>query len=216
MEHDKNYFRQKVQRSLLEYEKLSDEEKLKLAATVERMSDKIRSEIMAGYELGYEYYFFYGEDSPFSQWYKCSIVIDDISYTCTEQYMMFCKAILFKDDRTAELILKSGYQPSLHKELGRKIEGFDQNIWDANKRAIVFTGNYYKFIHSDNLSKLLLGTSPKILVEASPIDKIWGIGLSIDDERRFYKEKWEGENLLGYILTEVREEIRKKQADPSN
>lgn len=186
---------------------LPAEEKIKYLLTAQRMSDKARSEMMVNIKLGEEYLFFYGQKSPFSQWHKCSFIVQNEEFTCTEQYMMYMKARLFEDNKTASIILASGYAPKEHKNHGRMIKNFNQAIWDKNKISIVKTGNFYKFSQNKNLLNILLETKPKILVEASASDLVWGIGLSLDDPNRFDQRQWKGENLLGYILTSLREEL---------
>ena len=95
------------------------------------------------------------------------------------------------------------------KGLGRKVKNFDENIWNEVKYHIVLTGNYYKFSQNKQLRQVLLSTGESILVEASPLDMIWGIGIDANNENAYHPEKWNGSNLLGFALTEVREEIKR-------
>ena len=95
------------------------------------------------------------------------------------------------------------------KGLGRKVKNFDENIWNEVKYHIVLTGNYYKFSQNKQLRQVLLSTGEGILVEASPLDMIWGIGIDANNENAYHPGKWNGSNLLGFALTEVREEIKR-------
>ncbi|OCG77517.1 hypothetical protein A9G44_04670 [Gilliamella sp. Occ4-3] len=121
--------------------------------------------------------------------------------------MMYSKALLFKDIESANAIL-SIPSSKMQKKLGQTVRNFDENIWNKHKKEIVFEGNYAKFSQNDELKKYLLSTKDKVLAEASPYDKIWGIGLSIDDEMRFNMAKWRGKNLLGEVLMQVRKALK--------
>jgi hypothetical protein len=121
--------------------------------------------------------------------------------------MMFRKAELFNDLETAERILKAG-RPAAVKALGRTVRGFQESIWQQNRVAIVVDGNHAKFSQSELLRSFLLGTKQRVLVEASPVDKIWGIGLTADDPRAENPLEWRGLNLLGFALMDVRERLK--------
>mgnify|MGYP003672447947 FL=1 len=121
--------------------------------------------------------------------------------------MMYHKALLFKDDVSARLILESTH-PKEAKALGRMVSNYDQDIWDANKFRIVVDGNLHKFTSSPDLRKFLIGTGNKVIVEASQYDTIWGIGLSNDHIDCRNPLKWKGDNLLGFALMEVRNILR--------
>lgn len=153
------------------------------------------------------YTFFWG--GPFSQWYKSEFMLDNITYTTAEQYMMAEKALLFKDMDIYNQILKTN-DPKKCKKLGQQVKNFDQKIWDNNKEQIVYMGNYAKFSQNMVLKETLLTTQDTILVEASPYDTIWGIGLAEDNIDCKNKSKWKGQNLLGFILTKVREDIKQE------
>lgn len=150
----------------------------------------------------------YEQDGEFSQWYKSSMIIDNITYTTCEQYMMSQKALLFEDKDIYEKIMQSN-SPKEYKALGRKIKNFNEDIWNKYKRNIVFKANLAKFTQNEKLKNKLLSTKNKILIEASPYDNIWGVKLTKEDSRIFNKDTWQGQNLLGYILMDVRDEIRK-------
>lgn len=148
--------------------------------------------------------FFWG--GPFSQWYPCRFVIQGIEYNCAEQFMMAEKARLFGDTKTLQDIMTS-HRPREQKALGRQVYGFDPIKWEQNAKLIVYRGNYAKFKSTTDLLTTLLDTSRTTLVEASPYDKIWGIGLDEHDSRALNRETWLGTNLLGEILTTLREDI---------
>ena len=144
----------------------------------------------------------------FSQWYNCKFVVDGITYHTAEQYMMAQKALLFNDNEIFHKIMSSKSQKE-YKELGRKIKNFSDLKWNENKYQIVLKGNIAKFLQNEKLKAFLLNTGIKILVEASPYDKIWGIGLSAEQENIENPLTWNGENLLGFALMEVRDLISK-------
>ena len=150
-----------------------------------------------------EYVFFWQNGSPFSQWHKSTFTAHGFTYNCAEQYMMHQKALLFGDTVVAEAIMKEK-NPRQQKSWGRKVRGFDAEVWNKQCRDIVYEGNYYKFTQNPHLMDELQKTVGKHLVEASPYDKIWGIGLGPDDPKRFDKSKWRGTNWLGKELTRLR------------
>jgi ribA/ribD-fused uncharacterized protein len=153
-----------------------------------------------------EFTFFFTDASPFSQWFRCSFATGELRFNCAEQYMMHGKALLFGDAASAAAILAADH-PRQHKALGRKVKGFDDAVWKRERIAIVRAGNHAKFTQNAELRELLLATAPTTLVEASPYDKIWGIGLAAGDPRAQDRARWRGQNLLGQILTELREEL---------
>lgn len=122
--------------------------------------------------------------------------------------MMAGKAELFSDQEIREQILKCS-DPKQIKALGRKVRRFDQKVWDKFKYAIVLNGNWCKFSQNRNLRKFLLSTGDSVLAEASPYDNIWGIRLSANSLEAQDPMKWRGQNLLGFALMEVRDELRR-------
>ncbi len=120
--------------------------------------------------------------------------------------MMAKKSLLFNDEKIYNEILKANH-PKQFKILGRQIASFNENIWNENKYRIVLEGNIAKFSQNENLKEFILSSKNKILVEASPYDKVWGIGLSADSENIKNPLAWKGENLLGFALMEVRDII---------
>lgn len=150
--------------------------------------------------------FFYGTSQCFSQWHKANFTVDDVKFNCAEQYMMFKKAELFGDKNNMERILTST-NPRDQKQYGREVKNFDGKLWDSKCKQFVLNGNHAKFSQNPAMLKELLATVGTKLVEASKQDKIWGIGLGMDDKRRFDKSKWQGTNWLGEVLTTLREEF---------
>jgi ribA/ribD-fused uncharacterized protein len=142
----------------------------------------------------------------FSQWFEAGFDIDNIYYPTAEHYMMAEKARLFADEEIRSKILVATH-PKQAKDYGRKVRNFDPVLWEEQRLPIVTTGNLAKFQQNSGLREFLLGTNDRILVEASPVDKIWGIGLASDHPDAMYPEKWPGLNLLGIALMEVRNKI---------
>lgn len=150
--------------------------------------------------------FFFTEASPFSQWYRCSFTVEGRPFGCAEQFMMHGKALLFGDAGTAAKILAAEH-PREHKALGRKVKPFDDAVWRREREAIVLAGNRAKFTQNPALRELLLATAGTTLVEASPYDRVWGIGLAESDPRAKDPAQWRGQNLLGKVLTRLRDEL---------
>ena len=142
-----------------------------------------------------------------SQWYPSMFVVDRIEYNCCEQYMMSEKARMFNDVETTEKIMASK-SPKVQKDLGRQVRGFDPQKWNSDCRDIVWAGNLAKFTQNPELRAKLLATGDKILVEASPLDVIWGIGLEASDKRALNQTEWLGTNWLGEALMRVRSNIK--------
>lgn len=141
-----------------------------------------------------------------SQWYPAPFEVGGVRFATAEHFMMWGKARLFGDAGAAERILAAGH-PQQAKALGRTIAGFDDARWDAERLAIVTAGNVEKFRQNPDLLAFLLGTRNRVLVEASPLDRVWGIGLAADDERALDPARWRGLNLLGEALMAAREAL---------
>ena len=151
------------------------------------------------------YKFFWG--GVFSQWFKSDFTDDNgITYNCAEQYMMAAKARLFNDLETEEKILKTK-NPREQKALGRQVKNFDPIVWEKHAYDIVVKGNFYKFSQRDILKRGIIFTKEKHFVEASPFDRVWGVGMSENDPNIHDETKWKGQNLLGKALDEVRKRI---------
>lgn len=142
-----------------------------------------------------------------SNWFKCSFKDNDYQYSSSEAYLMVHKALLFNDKESAESVLKTN-NPKKQKALGRKVKGFNEAIWNQNKFKIMVNGLMLKFEQNPELKKKLLETGNKIIVEGSPYDKIWGVGLHYEDELILNEKNWKGENLLGKALMEVRNVLK--------
>ncbi len=151
-----------------------------------------------------KYVFFW--NGIYSQWYPAPMTIDGIEYNTCEQYMMHQKAITFKDYDIAKQILEED-NPGAQKALGRQIQGFDKAIWDKVCLSIVYKGNLNKFTQNTHLLKSLKDTENRILVEASPVDHIWGIGMAENDKGVEDPVNWKGLNLLGVALNLVRQTL---------
>ncbi len=151
-----------------------------------------------------EYFFFW--NGVFSQWYPCEFSIENRLFNCAEQYMMFKKALLFSDEVVAYKIM-SAKHPKEQKALGRKIKNFNEALWTQKREQIVYEGNYEKFSQNPKLFDKLLETTPLILVEASPVDNIWGVGMAEDNLLITDPTNWQGLNLLGKVLTKLRDDL---------
>jgi ribA/ribD-fused uncharacterized protein len=146
------------------------------------------------------------ENGYLSNWYTSKFVDSQgVTYYNTKQYLMYQKAILFKDFQAAKLILNTK-NPKLIKELGRKVSNFEETIWIKNRENIMYDGCFYKFSQNSNLKTKLLSTGDNQLVESSPFDKIWGIGLN--KYQALKQSNWPGLNLLGKVLIKVRKTLK--------
>lgn len=141
------------------------------------------------------------------QWYPSRFEIDGEMYSCAEQYMMAQKARIMGDEDTRTKIMCET-APEAIKKLGRDVKNFDAEKWDALSLNIVIKGNIAKFGQNPQLLGYLLSTGNKVLAEASPYDRIWGIGMDESEARELYPHKWRGQNKLGFALMEVRDMIR--------
>lgn len=152
--------------------------------------------------------------SCLSQWWKSDFWAVADTYCCMEQFMMANKAELFEDTEIRRQILQCR-DPKRMKALGRKVKNFEEAVWDEAKYPIVLNGNYLKFTQNPGLRKFLISTGESVIVEASPFDAVWGIHMGQEEEDILNPLKWRGENLLGFALMEVRDEIRRvwKNAD---
>ncbi len=172
--------------------------------------DLLRRAVAAGEAPAY--LFFWGhtparagvvDKACLSQWYPAPFTVDDVTYPTAEHYMMAEKARLSGDEETRSQILAST-DPREAKALGRKVRGFDAAVWERERFGVVVRGNEAKFSADPALRAFLLDTAPRVLVEASPVDPIWGIGLAADDPAAQDPARWRGLNLLGFALMEAR------------
>lgn len=142
-----------------------------------------------------------------SQWWPDEFAEDGIVYKTAEHWMMAEKARLFGDENHLKAILEAD-TPGKAKALGRKVEGFDQEVWMEHRFDIVVKGNRLKFSQNEHLRNFLVNTGNRVLVEASSNDRIWGIGMAEGDPGFESPKKWNGLNLLGFALMEVRDELQ--------
>ena len=140
----------------------------------------------------------------FSQWHPAGFEIEGQAFGCGEQWMMVSKARLFGDEGRAAAIMATA-DPAEQKRHGQLVEGFESAVWDAWKVEIVHRGNLAKFTQNPGAARQLRATAGAMLVEANPRDWIWGCGLAADDPHIGEPAAWRGENLLGRILTRIRE-----------
>lgn len=149
---------------------------------------------------------FFGADDVFSNWHPCRFSYHGVTFSCVEQMMMYAKARLFDDDQSAQKILATR-DPMTQKMIGRKVARFDLKTWEARRESIVFVACREKFSQNPGLRSILLASAPTELVEASPYDVIWGVGLGEHDARLPDRSQWRGQNLLGITLMRVRDAL---------
>lgn len=201
-----------------------------------KVTDEIANKIALQeerYKFGEKFTYFWETHSPFSQWHRCSFygttcLIEGISdakdrkkshilqdifpldtqcYSSAEQFMMYHKAIIFLDRFAAKQIMET-HDTRKIKDIGRKIKNYNEYVWRYYRSRVVYEGNKSKFTQNESLKSELLLTAGTTLVEASPLDEIWGIGLKQNDPRALKRELWKGKNLLGEILTVLRIELK--------
>jgi ribA/ribD-fused uncharacterized protein len=170
--------------------------------------------LIAALERGetFDYLFFWGhrqrergrvDASCLSQWFPASFTVDGVRYRTAEHFMMAGKARLFGDSANLEKIL-AAEGPDAAKKLGRRVTPFDERVWAAHRSELVVHGNVAKFDQNRALGEFLASTETRMLVEASPRDRVWGIGLGRTNPDARDPTKWRGENLLGFALVEAR------------
>jgi ribA/ribD-fused uncharacterized protein len=152
-----------------------------------------------------DYVFFWG--SELSNWHPCNFKYKEHIFHNSEQAFMWEKAMYFNDQQSASMILACP-SPNIAKKLGRKVKNFDQKEWLTAGYDVMVNVNYAKYDQNEGLKSSLLSTGDKTIVEASPYDIIWGIGLHWEDDKVLDKKNWRGQNLLGKALMEVREILR--------
>ena len=142
-----------------------------------------------------------------SNWYLSDFTVDGIKFSSMEQYMMYQKAVVFKDKDIASKILKTDDVERI-KELGRLVSNYDDTVWNGVRQIVIYKGLLEKYRQNEKLKKALLDTGDDILAECAVSDKIWGIGLSMKDSNKNDIKRWKGQNLLGFALMLVRNELR--------
>jgi len=162
-----------------------------------------------------DYLFFWGhapkkadvvDGSCLSQWFPCSFVIDLQTYASAEHYMMAEKARLFRDEEALARVV-AARTPAEAKAIGREVQRFDPAAWSAARFAAVVRGNVAKFGQREDLAAFLRSTRGKVIVEAAPRDRVWGIGMGASNPDARIPARWRGLNLLGFALMATREEI---------
>ena len=146
------------------------------------------------------------ENGYLSNWYLCKFTIDEVNFSSMEQYMMYKKALCFKDMEIANKILATE-DVSKIKTLGRLVTNYNENYWNGVRQIIIYNGLLAKFSQNEDLKEKLKATGNAIIAECAVRDKIWGIGLSMKDSKRLDRDQWKGQNLLGYALMMVRESL---------
>lgn len=163
-----------------------------------------------------KYLFFWGhqprkpgtvDKACLSQWWPAPFDIEGVSYPTAEHWMMAEKARLFRDEASLRAILQTA-DPKQVKRLGRGVQPYDEALWAQHRFEVIVRGNIAKFQQHPALREFLLNTGQRVLVEASPLDRIWGIGLAADHPDAPHPTRWQGLNLLGFALMEVRDRLR--------
>ncbi|WP_306318683.1 MULTISPECIES: NADAR family protein [unclassified Streptomyces] len=147
--------------------------------------------------------------SCLSQWWPSPFTVDGVEYATAEHWMMAEKARLFGDADAERRAIAAGH-PSQAKKAGRLVRGFDDAVWERERFGVVVEGSVHKFASDPALREFLVGTGERVLVEASPMDRVWGIGLAADDEAARDPRRWRGSNLLGFALMAARKRLRSR------
>lgn len=142
-----------------------------------------------------------------SQWWPAPFVVDGVRYATAEHFMMAGKARVF-GDAEAEASVLADDDPAHAKAVGRTVRGYDTATWAEHRVDVVTRGNVAKFGAHPDLAAFLAATGDAVLVEASPVDRLWGIGLAADHPDATHPERWPGLNLLGFALADVRDRSR--------
>lgn len=162
-----------------------------------------------------DYLFFWGHQPQrdgstgpgcLSQWWPAPFTVEGVTYPTAEHWMMAGKARLFRDDQALAAVLAAA-SPKAAKAAGRSVRGFDERAWAAARFDLVVDGNLAKFRHHPELGVFLAATRPRVLVEASPRDRIWGIGMTAGSPDAPNPSRWRGTNLLGFALMNVRDQL---------
>ncbi|MCC3156128.1 NADAR family protein [Hymenobacter sp. 15J16-1T3B] len=182
-----------------------------------RNLDDLQRHLAAGQAV--EYLFFWGHTPApgagrvgkecLSQWYPAPFTIAGTLYPTAEHWMMAEKARLFGDEANRQAVIGSTH-PDQAKKYGRRVQSFDAAQWEAARFDLVVRGNEAKFGQHPALREFLLASGERVLVEASPVDAIWGIGLAQHDARALTPAAWRGLNLLGFALMEVRARLQRQ------
>lgn len=147
------------------------------------------------------------ENGYLSNWYMSSFSVSGQNFSSMEQYMMYYKATCFHDYDIADKILMTDDVAKI-KKYGRMVSNYNESYWNGVRQLIVYEGLQEKFLQNEALKRQLLDTGESVLAECAVKDKIWGIGLSMTDSKRFDMGSWKGQNLLGYSLMMVRDRLK--------
>ena len=150
--------------------------------------------------------FFFTDRDAFSNWHIAPFSFRGIEFNCVEQFMMYAKAKTFGDDDIAARILRAKH-PKEQKALGRAVQSYDDAVWAAKRMKVVYVACREKFTQHPHLLAQLLATAGTVLVEASPYDRVWGIGMGENAPGVDDPANWRGQNLLGKVLTRLREDL---------
>jgi ribA/ribD-fused uncharacterized protein len=185
-----------------------------LSGMTMRTVTELTARVAAGADVHYLYFWGHqpqrgGGIGPgcLSQWWPSAFTLDEVTFPSAEHYMMWRKATCFDDDAVAARILQADH-PQRAKALGRQVRGFDQARWESVRYDVVLAASIAKFSQSALLRDYLLRTGDRVLVEASPVDPVWGIGLAAADPRAGDPGQWLGLNLLGFALMDTRDQLR--------
>ena len=178
--------------------------------------DALLEAIASGWQP--KYVFFWGHTPKgsgvgkhvLSQWWPARFTVEGDTYISAEHYMMAEKARLFGDEETRSSILATS-KPGAAKALGRTVRSFDEKRWEQHRFDIVVRASAAKFGQNADLAAYLAETGDKVLVEASPVDRVWGIGLAADDPRAERPTEWQGLNLLGFALMRARTMLAERE-----
>ncbi len=146
------------------------------------------------------------ENGYLSNWYLSTFRLGT-TYSSLEQYMMHQKALCFHDAQIASKILQTDDLGTI-KALGRQVSNYDDTIWNGIRQIIVYKGVIEKFRQNPELQEKLLSTKDALLAECAVNDRIWGIGLSMNDPARLNPKEWRGQNLLGFALMQARSTLK--------
>lgn len=171
------------------------------------------AELQAGQTPSYVYFWGHRQRRPdavdpscLSRWFPAPFEHDGVRYATAEQFMMAARAELFGDADARDRIITAD-TPGAARAAGRAVRGFDQAEWERARWSIVVTANREKFRSNPPLAEYLTSTGEQVLVEASPVDPVWGIGMDLNEAMHTDPSHWRGENLLGFALMEVRDSL---------
>ncbi|MDR7383654.1 NADAR family protein [Promicromonospora iranensis] len=185
-----------------------------LRPALARSVDELRLLIEAGAAVKYLHFWGHQPETDgtagkgsLSQWFVAPFEVAGERYATAEHWMMAEKARLFRDP-DAERAAIDAPNPALAKAAGRAVRDFDGDVWARERFEVVVRGNVHKFAAHPDLQEFLLRTGSRVLVEASPRDRVWGIGMGAKNENAENPAAWRGLNVLGFALMEARERLR--------